>query len=274
MVPLFFGRLPLTALLVVVAPSIALAQAAPYAAKGRLIGLEPGLITIQVPNRPPQSIKFLKPGSKELLLKGKGPWSFKSPLAVVVTGEMSPSQLAAGTLVRFRAFVDKEGAVTSDVREVTALLDPKRDERAGLYPDQPEEGASGEGTPLLVKGIVSSNRKGTLIVNVGVKGENTNKGKVTAQLTDSTKVKVESENLARARMGDEIEVTGVQVDGRDIAAEKVVVTLRRTGGKPIGSGTAKSKPTPKKEPAESDSAEKKPDEGEKKKKKGKTVIVN
>ena len=273
MVPQFFGRLSLAASLAFVwLPSIALAQAAPYAAKGRLIGLEPGLITIQVPNKPPQTVKFLKPGSKELLLKGKGPWSFKSPLAVVVTGVISPSQLAVGTLVRFRGFVDKEGNVTSDVREVTALLDPKRDERAGLYPDQPEEGASGEGTPLLVKGIVASNRKGTLIVNVGVKGENTNKGKVTAQLTDSTTVKVESENLARARMGDEIEITGVQVDGRDIAAEKVVVTLRRVGGKPIGSGSAKNKP--KKEPAASDSADKKPDEGEKKKKKGKTVIVN
>jgi hypothetical protein len=60
MVPQLFGRRSLTALLVVVfAPSIALAQAAPYAAKGRLIGLEPGLITIQVPNKPPQSIKFL-----------------------------------------------------------------------------------------------------------------------------------------------------------------------------------------------------------------------
>ena len=62
---------------------------------------------------------------------------------------------------------------------------------------------------------------------MGVKGENTNKGKVTAQLTDLTTVKVESENLGRARVGDEVEVTGVQVDERDIAAEKVVVTLRR-----------------------------------------------
>jgi hypothetical protein len=258
-------------------PAAARGQQEPYAAKGRLVSLEPGILVIKTSKGTHDTIKFLMPGNKRKAIKGKGSIGIlEDPLYVQITGEISPSQLTPGTLVRFRGLVDKDGNVTSDVSEVTALLDPKKDERAGLYPDQAEEGAKGEGTPLLVKGIVASNRKGTLIVNVGVKGENTNKGKVTAKLTDLTTVKVESENLARIRVGDDVEVEGILFDKREIAGLKLVVIRSRTG-KPIGrspSDAARSKPDSKKESAADDSDEANPDEGEKKKKKGKTVIVN
>jgi hypothetical protein len=262
-------------------PSTSRGQAEPYAAKGYLAGIEPGVIWMRPANNPrgePTKIKFVKPGGKEVLLKGKGSgWAYSAPLAVSITGELSPSQVTPGMMVKFRAIVNNEGEVTSDVSEVTALLDPKREEVAGLFPDQADDKIQGNGTPYLVKGIVQFNRKGALTINVGVKTASSPNRKVTAKMTDLTTVKVESENLARARAGDEIEVTGVQVDKRDIGAERIVVTLRR-GGKPLGrsaSDSAKSKSSDKKEAAStSDTDEKKTEEGEKKKKKGKTVIVN
>jgi hypothetical protein len=262
-------------------PSISHGQAEPYAAKGFLAGLEPGVIWMRPANNPrgePIKIKFVKPGNKEVLLKGKGSgWAYSAPLAVSITGELSPAQVTPGMMVKLRAIVNNEGQVTSDVSEVTALLDPKRDEIAGMFPDQADKKIQGEGTPYLVKGVVQFNRKGALTINVGVKTASSPNRKVTAQMTDLTTVKVESENLARARVGDEIEVTGVQVDKRDIGAERIVVTLRRSG-KPLGrsaSDSAKAKPGDKKEAASAgDTDEKKSEEGEKKKKKGKTVIVN
>jgi hypothetical protein len=269
---------------ILLSPSLAWAQAEPFAAKGRLAGLEPGIIWLKPANNPrgePLKIKFVKPGDKAVALKGKGSgWSFSAPLAVSITGELSPSQVTPGMLVKLRAIVNKEGNVTSDVSEVTALLDPKKGEAAGLFPDEASEKIQGEGTPHLVKGIVLFNRKGVLTLNVGVKTESSPKRKVIARMTDLTTVKVESENLARARVGDEIEVTGVQVDKRDVGAERVIVILRR-GGKAIGSD-AKKQPRPKKDPADNDNAGEKVDDksdvksgdGEKKKKKGKTVIVN
>jgi len=287
MLPRRFNRLVQAGCaLFVLSPGLARAQAEPFAAKGRLAGLESGIIWLKPANNPRAEaikIKYVKPGDKAVFLKGKGSgWSFSAPLAVSITGELSPSQVTPGMLVKLRAIVNKEGNVTSEVSEVTALLDPKKGEAAGLFPDQASDKIQGEGTPYLVKGIVLFNRKGVLTLNVGVKTESTPKRRVTARMTDLTTVKVESENLGRARVGDEIEVTGVQVDKREIAAERVVVTLRR-GGKSIGSSsadTAKTKPDAKKEagakkePAESEGADNKSDDGEKKKKKGKTVIVN
>jgi hypothetical protein len=292
LLPRRFNRLiQIGCILFLLSPGVVRGQAEEFAEKGRLAGLEPGVIWLKSHKNPraePLKIKFVKPGDKAVFLKGKGSgWSFSAPLSVSITGELSPSQVTPGMLVKLRAIVNEEGTVTSEVSEVTALLDPTKGESAGLFPDQANEKIQGEGTPYLVKGIVLFNRKGVLTLNVGVKTSSSPKRRVTARMTDLTTVKVESENLGRARIGDEIEVTGVQVDGREIAAERVVVTLRR-GGKSLGSSstdTAKTKPELKKEagtkkaPAAKNEdadnqADDDTDEGEKKKKKGKTVIVN
>jgi hypothetical protein len=264
------------ALLLAAVPNTARGQIEPYAAKGKLLAIEPGLLVLQT-QQGRQAIKFLKPGGKQVVLKAKGKVLIvRTPLVVQIKGEISPSHLTPGTLVRFSGALDKDGNVTSDVGTVTALLDPKRDERAGLFPDQAGGEEKSSEPRYLIKGTILRNKKGLITVNVGVKTENTPSRKVVAQLTDLTAVHVEGENLARIRVGDELEIEGVRYEKNEIAAEKIVAIWQRSG-KPIGNttaGTANNKPEVKKEPADNDTAEDNADKGEKKKKKGKTVIVN
>jgi hypothetical protein len=211
------------------APAVAQKQKqveqAPFSTRGRFVAYQPGLVRVQTAAGPTIDIKIVKPGETEVTVGGNKLGNVT--LEVKITGELSPEQLQPRMVVRFTAPVDDKGNAQGDLREIT-MFDPRPQDQLGLFPEG--AGQPGGANSYLVKGVIVTYARGQLSLNVGKAAPAAPRGRVSAKLADDARVIVESENLQRARPGDEIAVEGIRI-GKDVVGNKITVTVHPVGGK-------------------------------------------
>jgi hypothetical protein len=168
-----------------------------------------------------------------------------SKTKLTIRGTAEPGALRAGMLVRFNAVLDEKGMGEKPVEKLT-IFTPYPNASIGVFKEKDS---------MFVAGQVKSVREGKLTVAA-------KQHQIGVELADNVQIDLELSNLtlAKPQAGDEIKLTGKEVQPKKIVADSVEITLAAplaaSGGKqsprtPRRAGKAggeKSKPGPKGKP--------------------------
>jgi hypothetical protein len=195
-----------------VAGSVALAQQTRVQAKGTIVSVSAD--TIEMKDAAGKSLSVKLP---------------KAAKVVEVTGQMRPSQLSPGAIVRVVGTL-KGNALAEPVSRIT-LYRPLEGYAFGVLADDP--------SAVVVTGLAESVKGGRLVIAAGNR-------KISAPLAEDAIVAIETGDHSVARPGDAIQIDARKSDKGVLTARSVKITLTipepaEKPGKKEAEGKAKKK---------------------------------
>jgi hypothetical protein len=179
-----------TALLV---SSPAWAQAERVKAKGKVLSVAPGSITMSAAAGKIYTIKVPKTGN-----------------VIQVVGNLPLEKLQPGTIVRFSGKLKGKAALGSEISKLT-VYSPLDGYQLGILQDDPAQEA-------VITGKVTRIAKNLLTVSAG-------RARMTGKLAAGAEIVVDSKDYSIAKAGDAIEAEGTLAADGSVNPRKVVVTI-------------------------------------------------